>query len=46
MTSGANGLPVRDDTVLKSVRAICPRCFAENEHFDPECLNDGKVYPW
>lgn len=29
-------LPVFDYTILKSVRAVCPRCFAENPAFDPE----------
>lgn len=47
-------LPVYDYTVLRSVRAVCPRCFAENENFDPEyptdicdahlVERDGKVY--
>jgi 7,8-dihydro-6-hydroxymethylpterin dimethyltransferase len=29
-------LPVHDYTVLKSVRAVCPRCFSETPGFDPE----------
>jgi uncharacterized radical SAM superfamily Fe-S cluster-containing enzyme len=33
-------LPVYDYTVLKSVRAVCPRCFAENAGFDPEYPTD------
>jgi uncharacterized radical SAM superfamily Fe-S cluster-containing enzyme len=33
-------LPVYDYTVLKSVRAVCPRCFAENEGFDPQYPED------
>lgn len=33
-------LPVYDYTILKSVRAVCPRCFAENEDFDPEFPTD------
>jgi len=31
---------VNDYTLLKSVRAVCPRCFAENENFDPEYPDD------
>ncbi|HET7813761.1 MAG TPA: radical SAM protein [Candidatus Baltobacteraceae bacterium] len=27
-------------TVLKSVRAVCPRCFAENDDFDPQFPDD------
>ncbi len=26
--------------ILKSVRAVCPRCFAENDHFDPQYPDD------
>lgn len=33
-------LGVYDYTVLKSVRAVCPRCFAEIEGFDPEFPTD------
>ncbi|HEY1976898.1 MAG TPA: radical SAM protein [Candidatus Baltobacteraceae bacterium] len=33
-------LAVNDYTLLKSVRAVCPRCFAENEDFDPEYPDD------
>jgi uncharacterized radical SAM superfamily Fe-S cluster-containing enzyme len=33
-------LPVYDYTVLKSVRAVCPRCFVENDAFDPEYPTD------
>lgn len=33
-------LDVNDYTLLKSVRAVCPRCFAENENFDPEYPDD------
>jgi uncharacterized radical SAM superfamily Fe-S cluster-containing enzyme len=33
-------LAVNDYTLLKSVRAVCPRCFAENENFDPEYPDD------
>ncbi|MGC1381210.1 MAG: radical SAM protein [Candidatus Baltobacteraceae bacterium] len=33
-------LPIYDYTVLKSVRAVCPRCFAENDAFDPEYPTD------
>ncbi len=33
-------LPVYDYTVLKSVRAVCPRCFAENPAFDPQYPTD------
>lgn len=29
-------LELFDYTVQKSVRALCPRCFEENENFDPE----------
>jgi len=54
MSSTPAGLRTNDFTILKSVRAVCPRCFAENEHFDPEwptdipdghlVRRDGKVY--
>ncbi len=47
-------LPVFDYTILRSVRAVCPRCFAEDENFDPEyptdicdahlIERDGRVY--
>ena len=33
-------LATRDYTVLKSVRAVCPRCFPRNENFDPEYPTD------
>ncbi len=33
-------LAVYDYTVQRSVRAVCPRCFAENEDFDPEYPTD------
>jgi uncharacterized radical SAM superfamily Fe-S cluster-containing enzyme len=33
-------LDLFDYTVQKSVRAVCPRCFAENENFDPEYPTD------
>lgn len=33
-------LPVYDYTVLKSVRAVCPRCFSQNDAFDPEYPTD------
>jgi uncharacterized radical SAM superfamily Fe-S cluster-containing enzyme len=33
-------LPVHDYTILKSVRAVCPRCFSENDGFDPEYPTD------
>jgi hypothetical protein len=33
-------LETRDYTILKSVRAVCPRCFAETEDFDPEFPTD------
>ncbi len=29
-------LATHDYTLLKSVRAVCPRCFEENENFDPQ----------
>lgn len=54
MTHASSALPLRDYTVLKSVRAVCPRCFAEDERFDPQYPQDicdghlverqGKVY--
>lgn len=31
---------LHDYTILKSVRAVCPRCFAEDENFDPEYPTD------
>lgn len=33
-------LPVNSYTLLKSVRAVCPRCFGENENFDPQYPDD------
>jgi len=33
-------LQTNDHTLLKSVRAVCPRCFGENEHFDPQYPDD------
>ncbi|MDE2571585.1 MAG: radical SAM protein [bacterium] len=33
-------LPVHDYTILKSVRAVCPKCFAGNDAFDPEYPTD------
>jgi uncharacterized radical SAM superfamily Fe-S cluster-containing enzyme len=33
-------LAVNDYTILKSVRAVCPRCFAENADFDPQYPDD------
>jgi uncharacterized radical SAM superfamily Fe-S cluster-containing enzyme len=33
-------LPVHDYTILKSVRAVCPRCFSETTGFDPEYPTD------
>ncbi len=33
-------LQLRDYTLLKSVRAVCPTCFSEDEHFDPEYPTD------
>lgn len=33
-------LSVYDYTILKSVRAVCPRCFAETPGFDPEYPTD------
>ncbi|MBD5603767.1 MAG: radical SAM protein [Candidatus Eremiobacteraeota bacterium] len=40
MTKTADGLPLFDYTLLKSVRAVCPRCFAENADFDPAFPDD------
>src|SRR5579862_723136 len=39
MTKQAS-LPVYDYTVLKSVRAVCPRCFSDDPDFDPEYPTD------
>jgi uncharacterized radical SAM superfamily Fe-S cluster-containing enzyme len=33
-------LQTHDYTLLKSVRAVCPRCFGENPEFDPEFPTD------
>ena len=33
-------LPLHDYTLLKSVRAVCPRCFANDPGFDPEFPDD------
>jgi len=33
-------LPINDYTILKSVRAVCPRCFSETDDFDPEFPTD------
>ncbi len=33
-------LGVYDYTVLKSVRAVCPRCFSEHDGFDPQYPDD------
>src|ERR1700688_2571939 len=54
MATSAPGLPVYDYTVLKSVRAVCPQCFAADLAFDPQypddvldghlVTRDGKVY--
>ena len=33
-------LKTRDYTILKSVRAVCPRCFANDPAFDPEFPTD------
>jgi uncharacterized radical SAM superfamily Fe-S cluster-containing enzyme len=38
--AAAGGLPLYDYTLLKSVRAVCPRCFAEDPNFDPEFPTD------
>jgi len=35
-----SGLVTNDYTILKSVRAVCPRCFSENAGFDPEWPTD------
>jgi 7,8-dihydro-6-hydroxymethylpterin dimethyltransferase len=50
----AAGLITNDYTILKSVRAVCPRCFSETDDFDPEwptdipdghlVRRDGRVY--
>jgi uncharacterized radical SAM superfamily Fe-S cluster-containing enzyme len=32
--------PLHDYTLLKSVRAVCPRCFSENPDFDPQFPDD------
>ncbi|HEY8312709.1 MAG TPA: radical SAM protein [Candidatus Baltobacteraceae bacterium] len=40
MAEPSTDLPVHDYTLLKSVRAVCPRCFAENPNFDPEFPDD------
>ncbi|MBV8365394.1 MAG: radical SAM protein [Candidatus Eremiobacteraeota bacterium] len=47
-------LAINDHTVLKSVRAVCPRCFADDPAFDPQwptdiadghlVARDGKVF--
>ncbi|MBV8281631.1 MAG: radical SAM protein [Candidatus Eremiobacteraeota bacterium] len=47
-------LAVNDYTVLKSVRAVCPRCFSDDPAFDPQwpddiadghlVTRDGKIY--
>jgi uncharacterized radical SAM superfamily Fe-S cluster-containing enzyme len=34
------GLPLYDYTLLKSVRAVCPRCFADDPNFDPAFPDD------
>jgi len=54
MAAEMTGLHTNDFTILKSVRAVCPRCFADDEQFDPEwptdipdghlVRRDGKVY--
>lgn len=36
----ADALALNDYTLLKSVRAVCPRCFADNVDFDPEFPTD------
>lgn len=38
--STSTQLPLRDYTILKSVRSVCPRCFAEDEQFDPQYPDD------
>ena len=35
-----SGLATRDYTLLKSVRAVCPRCFGADPAFDPEWPTD------
>jgi uncharacterized radical SAM superfamily Fe-S cluster-containing enzyme len=35
-----SGLATHDYTLLKSVRAVCPRCFAADPGFDPEWPTD------
>lgn len=40
MTQPSADLPLRDYSLLKSVRAVCPRCFAEDAHFDPQYPDD------
>ena len=54
MTISAPGLPLNDYTVFKSVRAVCPKCFADDPAFDPQyptdvleghlVTRDGSVY--
>ncbi len=54
MTQLSSDLPLRDYTILKSVRAVCPKCFADDVAFDPQYPDDicdghlvergGKVY--
>jgi len=39
-TTSPTGLTTNDYTILKSVRAVCPRCFAEDPAFDPEFPTD------
>jgi uncharacterized radical SAM superfamily Fe-S cluster-containing enzyme len=34
------GLPLREYTLLKSVRAVCPRCFRDDPAFDPQFPDD------
>lgn len=36
----ATQLPLNDYTLLRSVRAVCPRCFAGDPEFDPEFPTD------
>ena len=36
----APGLALHDYTLLKSVRAVCPRCFADDPNFDPVFPDD------
>lgn len=40
MNKPSSELPLRDYTILKSVRAVCPRCFAEDANFDPQYPDD------